>query len=152
MSTTLSRSNPASVFYRHKSDKRDTHTVSGSKTYRVKKFLRYTNSQCLSSSTLIVAHRVLRPLTACPSITTVFSDPITAKGIMFYASKRRKIRYDRESICKWSTWTYPDAFIQLNLFCIQFLGIEWVELDCVLLQLRSYLCRFGKYWRLHPKD
>lgn len=59
---------------------------------------------------------------------------------------RNKIRIDPESIGERSTSTYPDAFIQLNLFCIQFLGIEWVELDCVLLQLRSYLWRIkGKH-------
>ena len=47
-----------------------------------RKSRRYTNSQCLSSSTLTTPQRFLRPRTGLPSMITLRSEPTTAKGIM----------------------------------------------------------------------
>ena len=47
-----------------------------------RKSRRYTNSQCLSSSTFTTPQRFLRPRTGLPSMITLRSEPTTAKGIM----------------------------------------------------------------------
>jgi len=49
-----------------------------------RKSRRYTNSQCLSSSTLTTPQRFLRPRTGLPSMITLRSEPTTAKGIMLW--------------------------------------------------------------------
>jgi len=57
--------------------------------HRVRKLRKYTNSQCFSSSTLMTPHLFLRPRTLFPSITTVRSEPTTAKGIIAYRASHQ---------------------------------------------------------------
>jgi hypothetical protein len=95
--------------------------------YRVKKLRRYTNSQCFSSSTLMTPHLFFRPRTLLPSITTVRSEPTTAKGIIAWAvsHQSRVLSADDGS-------AYSDLGVNLNFLIIGLLGVERVQTDVVV--------------------
>jgi len=94
--------------------------------YRVKKLRRYTNSQCFSSSTLMTPHLFFRPRTLLPSITTVRSEPTTAKGIIpYYASPQSRVGTT-------GVFAYPDLGVDLNLLLVCLLGVEGVQANVVV--------------------
>ena len=104
--------------------------------YRVKKLRKYTNSQCFSSSTLITPHLFFLPRTLFPSITTVRSEPTTAKGIIAYnASPQSCVLFAGQS----DVYAYPDLGVDLNFLVVRLLSVEGVQADVVVNELCANL-------------
>jgi len=95
--------------------------------YRVKKLRKYTNSQCFSSSTLITPHLFFLPRTLLPSITTVRSEPTTAKGIIAYTTSPQSLFAGQCDV-----YAYPDLGVDLNFLVVRLLGVERVQADVVM--------------------
>jgi len=102
------------------------HMPKETRPYRVKKLRRYTNSQCFSSSTLMTPHLFFRPRTLLPSITTVRSEPTTAKGII-PCDKSPQSRVMTNGV-----FAYPDLGVDLNLLLVCLLGVEGVQANVVV--------------------